>query len=253
MFARITVESGIAAGTSHRINRRVARVGSDPQADVCLPSAEIPSHALTLEFREESCLVYNRCSERIYVGAQVVEVDEAVEWPETDILQLGQNTELLLDFDEGEVEEETPDYLSDECLDDSVEAENLSPEAAISSGSQGKGSKTAMQLGVTLLCIIGCAFLLIRDQNRKSTPDSGIGFSEVITRSLADNSVSPALIQRLQYAEAQRVRGRDEIANEKYQEIRNDLVAKLDDDSDTLDDQSSQILRFVQTRLSEED
>jgi hypothetical protein len=251
MSARITIQSGIAAGTSHRIEGRVARIGSDPKSDVCLPTADVPGHALTLEFRGDGCLVYNRCQQNIYIGAQVVEPDDAVEWPETDILQLGPNIELLLDFEDSD----TP------CLDSADEYE-IDPEETISAApdsdpserKQGKASststKTALQVGITILCLAGCALLLIRDQNRKSTPVSGPGFSEIISTAIATPGISSELIQRLQHAEAQRVRGRLDTAEEEYQSIRDDLVAELDEPCSASGELNSEILRFIQTRLA---
>ena len=249
MFARITIQSGIAAGTSHRIKRRVARVGSDPQSDVCLPSAEIPGHALTLEFREDSCLVYNRCSENVYIGAQVVEPEQSVQWPETDILQLGQGIELLLDFDDSEIDDNFEEYGNDDSGSevDTVSQSTISQQADVRQN--GKSMKTAMQLGVTILCLAGCALLLIRDQNRNSTPDSGPGFTEIISTAIAKRDVAPELIQRLQHAEAQRIRGRKKVANTEYQSIRDDLVAELTNQPQNEEKRTSQILQFVQSRL----
>ena len=252
MFARITIQSGVAAGTSHRIHRRVARVGSDPQTDVCLPSAEIPGHALTLEFREDSCFVYNRCRESVYIGTQVVEPEHVVEWPETDILQLAQGIELLLDFEDSESDDTFADYASAEiseqvdALTETAELESTIVQPA------GNRLKTAMQLGVTILCLAGCALLLVHDQNRKSGPDSGPGFMEIISSAIIQRDVAPELIQRLQYAEAQRVRGREETANDEYKSIRDDLVAKLNGEDEVSEKRNAQILRFVQIRLRHE-
>jgi hypothetical protein len=252
MSARITIQSGIASGTSHRINGRVARVGSDPQSEVCVPSAEIPSHALTLEFRDDSCLVYNRCRESVYVGAQVVEPEQVLEWPETDILQLGPDTELLLDFDPDNelgyhpAEIEDVDPPSDEKNDkqDSANPELVKPKA-------NSGSKTVVQLVVIVACLAGCALLLIRDQNRKAGVNSGPGFSEVIAAALADNDVSPALLRRIQYAEAQRIRGRDDEAVELFQLIRDDLLNQMGEFDQTEDTPERQLIRLVQLRLTE--
>lgn len=253
MTARITIQSGIAAGTSHRIKGRVARIGSDPKSDVCLPTAEIPAHALTLEFRNDGCLVYNRCQDNVYIGAQVVEPDETVEWPETDVLQLGPSIELLLDFE----------YPDNTCLDgadeyeaDPEEALATAPAPDLSEQRPGKSitssTRTAMQLGVTILCLAGCALLLIRDQNPQSGRSSGPGFSEIIATAIATPGSSPDLIQRLQHAEAQRVRGRLDTARAEYQSIRDDLVAELADPAGTPGELNSQILRFIQSRLASE-
>jgi hypothetical protein len=279
MPARITIQSGVAAGTSHRINSRVARVGSDPQSDVCLPSADIPAHALTLEFQDSpelqdaSCLVYNRCRSRIYVGAQVVEPDQSVHWPETDILQMDQGIELLLDFDDSNG---TGTWANDESeyadgMDDSSTAEPISglegsqenwnaantvrTGSTIKTGSTatpestakpGSTTKTVVQLCVTGLCLAGCALLLLREQNRAANVDVGVGFAEVVSMGLDDATVPRSLINRLQYAEAQRVRGRAKVADEQFQSIRDELVFEAPDPLST----RSKMLQFVQTRLA---
>ncbi|MFK7769468.1 MAG: hypothetical protein AB8B55_19800 [Mariniblastus sp.] len=249
MFARITIQSGVAAGTSHFIKRRVARVGSDPKSEVCIPSADIPAHALTLEFKEDSCFVYNRCRESIYIGVQVVEPEQVTEWRETDLLQLAQDIELLLDFEDLETDAGFADYANDEISEPS-DTRSESIEAASSNQRQSANRmKTTIQLGVIILCLMGCAFLLIRDQNRKSGPELGPRFTEIISTSIAEQDVAPELIQRLQYAEAQRVRGREKIANERYQSIRDDLITATKEKNGTSEKRNEQILRFVQSRL----
>lgn len=179
----------------------------------------------------------------------MVEPDHAAEWPETDILQLGQKIELLLDLDESDdpyqVFPDEEESGVEEALTDAA-GTNLPPV----SGRKSSGSmKTMMQLVVTLLCLGGCALLLIRDQNRRSDPDTGPGFNEIISTAIATPGISPELIQRLQHAEAQRVRGRPELAEEEYQSIRDDLVWEPDPSEDPTAELNSQILRFIQTRL----
>ncbi|MEM7315246.1 MAG: FHA domain-containing protein, partial [Planctomycetota bacterium] len=80
MPAKITVQSGIAAGASHWIQQRVVRIGSDPTAEVCLPSANVPGHALTLEYKDGNYRVYNRCRDNVYVGTRVVEPNRVATW-----------------------------------------------------------------------------------------------------------------------------------------------------------------------------
>ena len=64
MSASVRIESGIAAGTNYWIDRPVLRMGSDPQCEISLPSAELSPHALTLEFRGGVYRAYNRSSSR---------------------------------------------------------------------------------------------------------------------------------------------------------------------------------------------
>ena len=251
MSAFITIQSGIAAGTSHRIENRVARVGSDPQSDVCLPTAEIPGHALTLEFDENGCRVYNRCRNNVQIGEQMVEPDQAAAWPETDVLQLGDDIELLLDFEDPEAQAANANFYT-EFDDETDVAENHSAakEQEQANNKSSSSAKTMMQLAITLLCVVGCALLLLRDQNRNSVPETGPDFSEIVASAIENANVSPELIQRIQHAETQRIRGRTEIAHEQYQSIRDDLIAaEVSRSSEDLNSPVSQILQFIQTRL----
>lgn len=245
MSARITIQSGIAAGTSHRIDRRVARVGSDPQSDVCLPTAEIPGHALTLEFRDDGCRVYNRCRDSVYVGAQVVPPDQVVDWPDTDILALGSDIELLLDLD---VEHEEP--IGFEQYDDpTITAEN-DIDTLPNRSSSGAAAKTTMQLAVTVLCVIGCVLLLARDQNRKSVRKAGPLFSEVVAQGL-EGDTSSELLRRLQHAESQRIRGNERAAVIAFGRLRDDLVPQRERFETDQRQLELDVLQLVQSRLEE--
>jgi len=78
MSAEIIVQSGISAGTRYWIERPVIRIGSDPQADVCLPSSRIAPHALTVEFRDGNYRVHARDrSASVQVNGQLVEPGSA--------------------------------------------------------------------------------------------------------------------------------------------------------------------------------
>lgn len=256
MPARITIQSGIAAGTSHQINHRVARVGSDPQSDVCLPTSDIPGHALTLEFRGESCLVYNRCRNRVYVGAQVVEPDQSAHWPETDILQMGQDIELLLDYEDASAPQVFDDYEDELQEDSSADASNGGLETHLDHAAAAKKefntAKMVVQLCVTALCLVGCVLLLLRDQNRKSVSVAGPRFTEVVSASLDNPTVSRKMIQRIQHAEAQRIRGRSKDSRKAFQFIRDDLIAESQTSNSDSENPNSQLLRFVQGRLANE-
>ncbi|MEM9409539.1 MAG: hypothetical protein AAGA30_00330 [Planctomycetota bacterium] len=250
MYARITIQSGISAGTSHLIDGRVIRVGSDPQSDICLPTSGIPEHALTLEFQDESCRVYNRCRETIYVGARTVEPDTVAQWPETDILQMGTDTELLLDFDT-----ETQFDHSEFDNDDSTEIQNSKPfvdhqEPHEAESTRSNNTKTVFQLIVIATCVAGCIALLIRDQNREQSLNSKLRFSEVVSSALTAGDISPVLIQRLQYAEAQRIRGRMEVARNEFRSIRDDLSATNLAHSTDKNESYSRILQFIKSRVN---
>lgn len=241
MSARITIQSGIAAGSYHDVYQRVARVGSDPGSDICLPSANIPGHALTLEFREEGCRVYNRCRNNVYVGAQVLEPDQVAPWPETDILELADDIELLLDL--------APETIVPAIDHDDEIVESQASTAAVGQPRATKASgsgRTLMQLGVTVACLVGCVLLLVRDQSRKEPRKSEISFGQVIADSL-ESDTPRSLIQRLQYAEAQRVRLRHEAATSEFEQIRDDLLSA----GQPIGVTESAILALIQERLAD--
>lgn len=246
MSARITIQSGIAAGTSHRIENRVARVGSDPQNDICLPTANVPGHALTLEFRDDGCRVYNRCRDSVYIGTHVVASDEVADWPDTDILQMADDIELLLDF-----EDEETAYVHDEVYDAPAD---LSPavETVVGKTKPSGSSKTVIQLSVTALCVVGSVLLLIRDANKdKPAADTPV-FSTIVTDAMAAGS-STELIQRLQYAESLRVRGDNERATIRFGRLRDDLLAQREQLTAEARKPEFQILQLVESRLAELD
>ena len=259
MFARITVQSGIAEGTSHVIEGRVARVGSDPQADICLPTNDIPAHALTLEFRGEGCLVYNRCPNSVFIGSQTVEPDNVVQWAETDLLQMGSETTLLLDFDwEAESEEsdsqnsESGESFPSDIVGGAIDSDKKNQATAKDKSSS---TKTVVQLLVIVACVAGSALLLLRDQNQSKVQSGGLNFSQLISVSLDDESVSDELLRRLQFAETQRVRGREEAAHLAFQGIRDDLLYQFTSDLDAEnlpENRNSEILQFVQKRLADD-
>ncbi|MFK7821549.1 MAG: hypothetical protein AB8G99_22735 [Planctomycetaceae bacterium] len=251
MSARITIQSGIAAGTSHRIERKVARVGSDPQSDICLPTANVPAHALTLEFREEECRVYNRCRDSVYIGARVVGPDEAGSWPETDILQLGEDIELLLDFEDEGSAAYHPMHDVDFDEPDSSTNEALPATADRSNASSSSGAKTVVQLGVTVLCLVGCALLLVRDANRKAPKTAAPNFAAIVTSGLENPKISNELIHRVQHAEQQRIRGQEETARSEFVSIRNDLMSGQPNDANSSAADLDQLTDFVQARLSD--
>ena len=99
MSASIRIESGIAAGTNYWIDRPVLRIGSDPQCDICLPTAELAPHALTLEFRGGNYRVYNRGTSPVTVGRSTLQAGANGLWNDGDSIVLPGNLQLRLAVD----------------------------------------------------------------------------------------------------------------------------------------------------------
>ena len=196
MPAKITIQSGISAGTSHWIEQRVARIGSDPQSEVCLPMADIPAHALTVEFRDNTCRVYNRCQDNICVGTQVIGPNQVAAWPETDILQLGSEVELVLDFDDV-----VPSVADSFLFDDEADADGSEfeqPTEVATDEKTSDGFKTIMQLVVTVLCLVVCAAMMLYKPNKNGGVETvgSINFEKLIADARNSSTTSRVLIQR---------------------------------------------------------
>ena len=182
-----------------------------------------------------------------------VSPEQVVPWPETDILQLGGQTELLLDMNVDVVPNGATNFTPEAFDVDSAsrQDEAAEPDPDITAEvSKTSSPKLMMQLGVTLACLIFGALLLLREQNRDSVSVSGPEFPEVISLGTESNEIATELIRRIQYAEAQRVRGRNKVAATKFQSIRDDLVARKDQAPDS---PHALILGFVQSRLGSDD
>lgn len=227
MPARIMIQTGISAGTSHPIERPVIRIGSDPQADVCLPTSDVAPHALTVEYRQGGYRVYNRSSHPIYLGSQLVLPNEMAGWPDTDILQLDEGTALVLDVDEDPQpaparERLLPDWSE---TDTAATASPPSPAVDTPSPANARNRQRAMfQVVVIVACFGGCVLLVLRDRARQPQVRNLPSFSSLVAESLADEQVSRDLIGRLQYAEAAVVRGRSDLAAKRFGSLRDDLI-----------------------------
>src|ERR1700755_1119101 len=99
MSASVRVESGIAAGTNYWVDRPVLRVGSDPQCEICLPSADLSPHALTLEFRGGVYRAYNRGGDPFAVGSTMLQPGGVANWDEGTAVTLPGDLRLVLAFD----------------------------------------------------------------------------------------------------------------------------------------------------------
>jgi hypothetical protein len=258
MSARVIVQSGISEGASHWIDRPVTRIGSDPRADLCLPSPDIAAHALTLEFRDGGYRVYNRCSRQISIGNRVLPPHAMSAWPAEEILQLDPENRLVLELDEDPTPQPRPvasadDYdEQDHDLGGTVIAEPAADsedrdEPPLSPG----GSKALMQLAVIAICVIGSVLLLMRDRMEPSGPRQRPVFSTVVDHALSSQNTSRELVQRLQHAEAAVIRGDEKTARQRFEALRDDLISQKDDFEKQGRAPELAILHYVEYRLGQ--
>ena len=204
---------------------------------------------LTVEFHDDTCRVYNRCQDNIYVGTQVIGPDQVAAWPETDILQLGRDIELVLDFDD--VAPSAPNNFD---FDEETDAPQFEQPASVATDAKSSdGFKTMMQLVVTTTCLVVCAAMMLYkpNQNGGDGSMSTISFEKLIADARNSASTSTALIQRVQFAEAAIVRGDPETASKRFVQLRDDLIPQRDRFETEHREPELAIVQFVEKRLSD--
>src|SRR5262245_25329713 len=224
MSATIRIESGISAGTSYWIDRPVLRIGSDPQCEICLPSADLAPHALTLEFRGGAYRVYNRGTSALSVGRAVVQPGAGGAWDEGATANLPGDLRLVLEVDgdprpSPRQETRTDDGFASDAAADSAEARQ-----AAGAPTTKKSSKTAVQLAIIGLCLLAGAGFLFMPRGEEAPVVNRPTFDTIVTSGLKKDDNVRALVQQLQYAQAALVRGHNELAGILFLRLRDQLV-----------------------------
>lgn len=247
MSASIAVTSGISKGTTFWIERPVMRIGSDG-CDLCLPSADLAAHAITLEYRGGVYHAHNKTSATFQLNRQPLAGKQSGIWKFGQELILAPDVVLVLTAsgDPAPSPRPTTDalYFPEEAESKPVQAEVESEE--LEPGMQ--PPKRIMELTVIVLCVIGGALLLLRGQIKKpkqaETPK--VSFQELITDLKPEY---PRLVHRLQFARAEALRGHDEQAIANYQSLADDLAEKTDSARNTTDKQLIKTLHYVIDQL----
>ena len=207
MSASVRIETGIAAGTTYWIDRPVLRVGSDPQCEICLPTADLPPHVMTLEFRSGAYRAYNRGAEPISVGRSTVQPGTAAAWNDGEAIALPGDQRLVLTIDG----DPRPSPRLDAAVDDGFDVEPVATGAAAGTTPEAeakKKSKSMMQMLVILICVAAGGGFLMMDSGAEETPAANRpSFQAIVESSLKKDDAVRALVQKLQYAQSFIVRG----------------------------------------------
>jgi hypothetical protein len=257
MPATIRVESGISAGTSFWIERPVLRIGSDPQCEICVPTAELPPHALTLEFRDGNYRVYNRGSAPISIGASIVQPGTSWNWPPGQTVHLPGDLRLVLQADGDPRPAPRPDSFRDDGNLVDPQAETPSVRTAGSAGDAAgtkSSKKTLIQLAIIGICALAAAAMLLMDRDgTTSATAERPSFESIVETTLAQNQGTSArvLLPRLQYAQAALVRGNNQFARERFLKLRDQLVQQKVSHSEPVAADLARMLRYVEFQLGQ--
>ena len=248
MPASISVESGISAGTNYWIDRPVLRIGSDPQCEICLPTADLAPHALTLEYREGNYRAYNRGSSPVAIGGVAVKPGASEIWPGDQMLQLPGDLRLVLKIDGDPRPTQRPDaWEGDRGAEN--EAASFGDAATDAQTPVKKSTGTLVQLGVIGLCILGMAAFLTMKPNPDAASPNRPTFESLVETALSKEGRARTMLPRLQYAQAAVVRGHKELARERFLKLRDQLVKLNESPSKEEQDNLQPMLQYVEYRL----
>lgn len=249
MPASISVESGISAGTNYWIDRPVLRIGSDPQCEICLPTADLAPHALTLEYRDGNYRAYNRGTSPVTIGAAAVKPSASEIWRAEQMLQLPGDLRLLLKIDGDPRPTPRPDAWEGDDRAAEDEAANFGDTAGGAQTSAKKSTGTLVQLGVIGLCILGMVVFLTMEPNPDAASPDRPTFESLVETALSKEGRARTMLPRLQYAQAAVVRGHKELAQERFLKLRDQLVKLNESPSKEEQDNLQPMLQYVEYRL----
>jgi hypothetical protein len=248
MSARILVTSGITAGHRHWIDQAVLRIGSDSACAIVVPSLELAGHAATLEYRNGQYFVHNKSSIAHQIDRRPLPPNSSSVWAPGQGWSLAPDVVLVLEV-EGDPAPSLPPNTEVVTDIDAVTpgtggAAGNSSTAATAEAS-GKSSSNAVQIGIIVLCVLGCVFLLLRDkmpgkgEKKRNLPT----FSQLVEE---NRETMPEEVRMLQFARSLVVRNRADEARDWYRKLRDRLLARQEQQADK---QSSPMLDYVLAQL----
>lgn len=225
-------------GATHWIERNVVRIGSEPSSDMVIPSSGVDAHALTVEFRQIEYRVYNRSSAQVIIGGRLLEPGQFMPWMDSDLLQMQSNVTLALELDSDPRPAPKPILDASEDLQknlaslkeatDTPHPQVVQAVSDLTAETPAGLSKSTLQWAVTVLCVLGCVLLLVRQQYRSdSEPGQAAPKFESVVRIAieSEDQAVGGLVDRLQLAEAAFVRKQTAIARERFRDLHDSLEA----------------------------
>ena len=154
MLLKITVTTGLTAGTNYPIEKNVIRIGAGSQCDICLPVSDLEAHAATVEFRNGESVIYNRSRRLIRIGSTAVAPGERANWQLGHDLSLADGAMLKLEKCETSAKVKFPlksgTLDSDDPRLDHVDLENQSGDVT---GNRSPWISKMLQTGIIVIAV----------------------------------------------------------------------------------------------------
>jgi len=252
MSAKIRIESGISAGTNYWVDRPVLRIGSDPQCEICLPSAELSPHALTLEFRGGTYRAYNRGTSAVTIGNATVQPGGVGAWAEDETAHLPGDLRLVLEVDGDPRPSPRPETRDDDGFETAAAAASADrPVTGAAPAATKSKSKSLVQLGIIAACGLAMAAFLFMPPAAETPVTNRPTFDSIVASGLKKDGNTRALVQQLQFAQAALVRGHNELAGLLFLRLRDRLVRQQETLTAAEREDAREMLDYVQFRLSQ--
>lgn len=253
MSASVKVLSGISSGTEYWIDRPVMRVGSDPAAEICILSADLSPHAITIEHRKGVYLVYLRSGDSARIDGQLVCAGQPAIWAPNHVLDLNGEHELLLRVAGDPAPSAKPaasnPWEGDPELADETHVSGRDPVSAEARPIQAVSRSRMASWLVTGICAAALMALLLVDPPRPAAGSTAFSFASVVQNAMKSPRTSPALVRRLQHAQAALIRGDRDAARQYFSDLRDDLLQQNDRFLAEHREPELAILAFVEQQL----
>lgn len=223
MPAQVTVAAGASAGKQLWIEKQVLRIGSDPDADLCLPSSEIESQVVMVEFDRGKYVVYNRSRRDLMLADRPLPAGQNAPWPAEKELDVGGGYRLVLQVEgnPAPAPRQARQQLRADVVAPALPTDAPPPNAA-APAAEADGNNSLMQIGVIAVCVLGCIGMILFAPKKETKTSDCPPFEQVLTAVQKAESVPRPLVARFQEAQAVYRRQRLNTAREQFLKLRDE-------------------------------
>ena len=194
MLLKITVTTGLTAGTNYPIEKNVIRIGAGSQCDICLPVSDLEAHAATVEFRNGESVIYNRSRRLIRIGSTAVAPGERANWQLGHDLSLADRATLKLEKCETSAKVKFPlksgTLDSDDPRLDHVDLENQSGDVT---GNRSPWISKMLQTGIIVIAVGVVLAWLTSGLRTGATPSNAV--SGAVSGPVSATETEPPVVE----------------------------------------------------------
>jgi hypothetical protein len=270
MPAKINIIRGVSAGASHWLERPVLRIGSHPDVDLCVPSADLDEHVATVEYRDGTYVIYNRAATSIRLDGHDLAPGGSAVWSHNAQLDLGGDTTLQLELTGDGLPSPRPVKRRDDAdYDDAndVEAATAGTAASQTVATSGSAKESSLkmigQVAVILFCFLAMGVIVYSQFVNPAEPAGLSGTIPDINKLLeslstavnkpqsdGDRQQIENLLRMLKQAEFSRLRGDTREARRLFESLRSQLLRRQSLLDASHAPEEADLLTYVLHRLS---